>query len=413
MKSFFSIVLLLIATAAVSGQDLAPQPFTVKWKPVAGAGGYLAEVKNSRGDIVIAQQAASDLTMLELHLVPGPYALRVTTLNRFLKPESDTGWLAFHVDAATAPVVGDSSVLSLHPGNTGTLNLPVTGLAEDATAALKSPSGKLFPIEMPAPVNGSIPLVLPSLSEKGAWSIVLSNPPSQTTTVTGRINVQDPDFMFIYPTIWGPSISFQDKTYGTGFGVDPVLVKQLKATELAAVLLDSYGTKILWGNLVFYSGVALSIDFGLGLPLCVVSTPVSGWGYEDLSRSVAAYNAPSDTKVTFSLKTFGYKLRWNNGDYDPHDTKILETLSADPGVKPFIDRYKSTSGGASFVGWASLALPVTGLALVVGSNGNLGAIAIALALGGLGALGWGVSTLQGASAEADLVQGVELYDRNH
>jgi len=385
----------------------------VKWKTVAGAGGYLAEVKNSHGDVVVAQQAAPDQIMLELHLVPGPYALRVTTLNRFLKPESDTGWLSFHVDAATAPVVADSPVLTLHPGNTGTLTLPVTGLAEDATAALKSPSGTLIPIDLPALVDGSIPLALPVLSEKGAWSIVLSNPPSQTITVTGRINVQDPDFMFIYPTIFGPAVSFQDKTYGTGFGLDASLVKRIQENQLSTPFLDSYEGKVFWGNVVFYPSLGLSY-VGVGLLGVLVANMTSGSAYEDLSLSIAAYNGPSD-KVTFDLRQFGYKLRWNDQVFDPHDSKVLDVLSTDAQGKALVESYRSKTTTASILGWAGLGAPVVGTFLVTSSasSGDLNGAAIGVLLAGAGVASWIISNFVGASGESDLVQSVKLYDKTH
>ena len=190
-STWLLFVAMLVVGGAVFGQDLAPQPFPIHWKAVAGAGAYLAEVTDPEGQLVATEQVPAGKTSVTMSLVPGPYQLRLTTLNRFLKAESDTGWVAFHVAAPTAPVV-KANPLALSPGTEGTLVLDVSGLARDATAALRSPTGKGVPATLSTPNQGKVTVTIPPLQERGDWTILVTNPPKLTATVGRVLSVHYP-----------------------------------------------------------------------------------------------------------------------------------------------------------------------------------------------------------------------------
>lgn len=173
-------------------QNLPPRDYSFKWQAVEGAGGYLAEVQNMSGNLVSSQQIAKDKTSVAFQLVPGPYQLRLTTLNRLLKPESATDWLPIHVDAASAPVISDIPQTLASPGTGINVSVGITGLAQDATASLTSPSGKKIEVTMSLPVDGMVQLSIPALSERGDYAIVFTNPPSLSTTANGKISVHYP-----------------------------------------------------------------------------------------------------------------------------------------------------------------------------------------------------------------------------
>ncbi len=191
-KRIVAFVLLFGVVGFLGAQNLPAQPFSFRWKPVDGAGAYLTEVKNPDGEVVVSRQVTADQTSMTLSLVPGPYTLRLSTLNRFLKPESATEWVPIHIAATAPPELGDFAPLALHPGDSASVALSVKLLAQDATAALRSPSGTLLPLDVPAPSNGQIHLALPPLSERGAYELVVTNPPKLAATVKGKITVHYP-----------------------------------------------------------------------------------------------------------------------------------------------------------------------------------------------------------------------------
>lgn len=193
-KTFFRCFLLcfVFLTNFAYAQNLDPQPYKFSWKPTEGAGGYLAEVQDFSGNAVTSQQVPSALTSITFQLVPGSYQLKMTTLNRLLKPEAATDWLPIHVAAAGPPKVGSVSPIVVAPGAAASLDIPVTGLAQDATASLTTPTGATMALPMGQPSDGVLKLTLPTLTERGDYSIVIANPPKLVTTVAGKLSVHYP-----------------------------------------------------------------------------------------------------------------------------------------------------------------------------------------------------------------------------
>jgi hypothetical protein len=188
-----AIVVLGIACAAARAQDLPARDYSFKWQAVDGAGGYLAEVQDLAGKEVAKEQVDKAVTTVSFKLVPGAYKLRLTTLNRLQKPESATDWMRIHVAATAAPRLGDIPQTQLSPGNGMEMKLGVSGLAQDAVAWLASPSGKKITVPMSAPENGEVRLSLPPLSERGDYAIAISNPPTLTSKISGKLSVHYPE----------------------------------------------------------------------------------------------------------------------------------------------------------------------------------------------------------------------------
>lgn len=190
VRRFFAVwVVFVFISAFTSGQDLAPQPFPFHWKAVKGAGGYLAEIEDISGQPVATRTVDPDQTSVDFALVPGPYQLRLTTLNRFQKAESDTGWVHFQVAATSPPSVGTAVPVVLEPGKPGTLTMEISGLAQDATVSLVSPTTRLVPATMIGPVGGQLTVAIPPLDERGDWQILLTNPPKLSASLAGKLAI--------------------------------------------------------------------------------------------------------------------------------------------------------------------------------------------------------------------------------
>jgi hypothetical protein len=183
---------LFLLGGLLAAQSLAPQPFPFGWKPVEGAGGYLVEVKDSQGNLTSSQQLKPSETSLSLQLLPGTYQIRLTTLNRFLKPESSTAWLPIHVEAPTAPEILSVESASTETGTGTKLRVDVNTLAPDATAALTSPAGQAVPLGPPRWVAGKAEFDVPPLAATGRYSLILTNPPGKAATADGVLTVHYP-----------------------------------------------------------------------------------------------------------------------------------------------------------------------------------------------------------------------------
>ncbi|MCB1307093.1 MAG: hypothetical protein KDK30_02880 [Leptospiraceae bacterium] len=72
----------------------APAKRTIEWQPVAGANGYLVQIKNE----TLAERNREEevaINRIEIELPPGVYRLRVAALNKFGQPAAWSDWWSF------------------------------------------------------------------------------------------------------------------------------------------------------------------------------------------------------------------------------------------------------------------------------------------------------------------------------
>ena len=99
------IVYILIIFFIMSGHFIyAQNERLIKWQPVYGAGGYIIEIKNSDGRIIIEKEiisASFDISKLD----SGKYSYRITTLNKLKQRGRSTSWTGFTVEKAIIPEI--------------------------------------------------------------------------------------------------------------------------------------------------------------------------------------------------------------------------------------------------------------------------------------------------------------------
>lgn len=99
------IVYILIIFFIMSGHFIyAQNERLIKWQPVYGAGGYIIEIKNSDGRIIIEKEiisASFDISKLD----SGKYSYRITTLNKLKQRGRSTSWTGFTVEKAVIPEI--------------------------------------------------------------------------------------------------------------------------------------------------------------------------------------------------------------------------------------------------------------------------------------------------------------------
>jgi len=203
MKIWSVLVALLMFTGPAAAQSLAEQPFSFRWKAVEGAGGYRVEIRQREGEALLTQAVDADQTNLAVNLVPGPYELKVTTLNRLGQDESSTAWTPFHVAAPNAPALGYAPGRNVDRGQPAVLDIPVEGLAQDGVVSLRSPSGETVPATLTR-IDGGLRVTAPALDEPGAWDLVVTNPPNKAAVADGLVMVPTPrpQVAATEPTSW-------------------------------------------------------------------------------------------------------------------------------------------------------------------------------------------------------------------
>ncbi|MBL8019517.1 MAG: IPT/TIG domain-containing protein [Leptospirales bacterium] len=110
MRGLLLIAGLLLCTGLFAQQA---NPF-MEWKPIQGAGGYIVQVRDAAGKVVLEKKVQEN--RVELELVPGRYEQRVAALNKFQKPMPFSDWKELSIRVQSPPDVKDLSTSSERVG---------------------------------------------------------------------------------------------------------------------------------------------------------------------------------------------------------------------------------------------------------------------------------------------------------
>lgn len=103
---------LLFLAGGLSAQPARDSPF-LEWKPVAGAGGYIVQVRDATGKIVVDKRVLQN--RVDVDLPAGKYQQRVAVLNKFQKPAGYSDWLDLDIRVAAAATVDQIKVTPVSP----------------------------------------------------------------------------------------------------------------------------------------------------------------------------------------------------------------------------------------------------------------------------------------------------------
>lgn len=95
------VALILLMAAALPAAALENRPVRIEWEEVKGARGYILEIKNREGREIYRKKIADSFALVDI--APGDYKIRITALNVFMKPGSNSGWTAFMVKKKARP----------------------------------------------------------------------------------------------------------------------------------------------------------------------------------------------------------------------------------------------------------------------------------------------------------------------
>lgn len=171
MKKLLFIILLVVLTLPV--RILAEDP-VLRWKPVKYSGGYIVEIKNSSNKVVIKKQ--TNKNYFKVDLKPGKYKFKLTTLNKFGKPEASTKWIVFYVKKVAFPTIESISTDKIYIDTDNTVKIIGQNLTSKTKLYLVKNGKKTEIKNFQVDGNKIIFKLNPSEEMIGAYKILLVNP---------------------------------------------------------------------------------------------------------------------------------------------------------------------------------------------------------------------------------------------
>ncbi|MGL4368602.1 MAG: hypothetical protein ACRCUT_02870 [Spirochaetota bacterium] len=169
-------VLFLCATASSAQTGTgSPGSTRVVWPAVAGASGYIVEVKNRKGDIVFRQETVKPAVFPRLE--PGEYKLRIIVRDTFMREASSTEWVNLSVIKSETPVFESIDPPVLVAGKVYDASIRGSGFMMGGTVYLVQ-GDKTIPLEKISVKSADEISCRLDLSKvpAGVYTIVIENP---------------------------------------------------------------------------------------------------------------------------------------------------------------------------------------------------------------------------------------------
>jgi len=192
-KTLCAALICLFLAGGLSAQASKSLPYYIQWERVAGAGGYILEVRDPAGREAYRREYDANAFDTQLELPAGFYEFRIITLNRFKRQDNATDWIQIEILAYTAPVFTSLKPAAVETGKPVTLTLNAERLALRVKASLVSPTGKATPLTIRQTKTSTFTLKGAALDEPGEYTLVLTNPPNLTTRKEGILSVNVPE----------------------------------------------------------------------------------------------------------------------------------------------------------------------------------------------------------------------------
>jgi hypothetical protein len=184
MKHFtaFAATLALIASAlSLSAQGTGATERRIQWKAVEGSKSYLMEIRDPGSDDIILSRSVNG-TSADVSLKPGDYEVRITALNKFLKPAGKSSWTKLSVKRSVAPDPKDMAGTDLYAGaKDQALTVSGSGFMASTEAYLEV-DGKSVRAAVLGQTEGSISLSFDLTSAPpGEYALRFKNPSSNAS----------------------------------------------------------------------------------------------------------------------------------------------------------------------------------------------------------------------------------------
>ncbi len=190
MKRILALAALFFLSlgALANAQDEALTQRKLQWKSVPGAKAYILEVRNGLGDSILNKTL--ETTSFDISLPPGEYEVRITTLNKFLKPASVSPWSKLSIMRSILPVPQSISAETLIAGKKDqVLSVSGSGFMPYTLLSLESENGKASGSILSQSGNKISAVFDLSSLAPGEYRLKVSNPPGKEAFAPGSVRV--------------------------------------------------------------------------------------------------------------------------------------------------------------------------------------------------------------------------------
>ncbi len=196
MRFIYIILILLTLIPKIYSQPATTEEtmaFQLRWQEVTGATGYLLEIKNSSGYMVISEKMNSNVYDV-VNFTSGKYEHRVGVINKFGKVGSFSDWVPFEVVVSRIPTLTKESVFAISKEEkTKTFELIGKDFIDPMKVFLvldgRTISAKKVEIE--SSTKAKAVFEIPPELDTGIYDLVLENPRKKTLNVKQRVVISD------------------------------------------------------------------------------------------------------------------------------------------------------------------------------------------------------------------------------
>ncbi len=184
-RLFLAVCSFLVVLPSLPAQTPDIIAIPLHWQAVKGAGGYRVEVQDGAGQITFSQDLTDTSTTISLQ--PGSYQLRVSTLNRFGKPEAGTPWTPLVIKPIPQPVIEKVEPAQVQEDEPVTLTVANNG--EDAKTKWELIPAQGGPLTLTATASGdNWNLPVPALSQ-GSYTLRATGKTGKVGELTSALTV--------------------------------------------------------------------------------------------------------------------------------------------------------------------------------------------------------------------------------
>lgn len=179
---------LLPAALAAQQKDL---PF-VEWRPVQGAAGYLVQVRDAQGKVLVEQRVVTN--RLDLDLPPGKYQQRIAVINKFQKPAAYSDWTNLELRVATPATVQEVRPAPVTPDaeQRGERAVVLRGdnFNNETKVFVETRSGKVEATRVEVKDQSTLVAAFDSGKiEQGKHDVIVENPRNRVTRIDGAVSI--------------------------------------------------------------------------------------------------------------------------------------------------------------------------------------------------------------------------------
>ncbi len=182
----------------------------LEWRAIPDSGGYMVEIKDSRGKIT---REKTNATQIQVNLPPGAYEHRIGVLNRYGRVSVFSTWIPFDIILSQTPeILSTSHNKYLSKDLPDTLEIKGKHFTDATKVILKDSKGNDIPVKS-VELKDSETLVIAidkKKSPEGAVSLRVENPRNKVAEKENYLMVAEtPEQLAELDSKSGPSSSFR------------------------------------------------------------------------------------------------------------------------------------------------------------------------------------------------------------